>query len=112
MNKEELKWATVEHWLDIWQRANAGEFDNAEPGAIPSGAGDCAYCQKYAIGGLATCLECPVARHTKKTGCVGTPWVRVNEINSWTKPMPCRHTALVEAVEAEYVFLVEIALED
>ena len=112
MNKEELKWATVEHWLDIWQRANAGEFDNAKPGAIPAGAKDCAYCQEYAVDSPAICLGCPVARHTGKMGCMNTPWVRVHALNRWEELTPCRHTALVEAVEAEYAFLVEIALED
>ena len=106
MTKLEALWASAEHWLELWEKVNSG---------LPLRMKDinssqCACCQISPH--LSTCLGCPIAEYIGRPSCEGTPYVIVANIvfeycrsydYSLVEP-------LLAAVEAEYVFLVELAL--
>lgn len=109
----ELKWEVVEHWLDIWERAERGDFDWSDD--MPVGSEHCAYCRAFLNAHAISCNGCPVAERTGKKGCRGTPWEDVSDLEwirmghpDWDGPE--FHDELIKAIEAEYVFLAEIAL--
>ena len=107
---QEALWASVEHWLQNWE-----DPDTAHPMGD-----DCPCCQEYhdeAYEGDHGCEECPISQYTGKGDCDGTPWNEarntwrkyLDRIASDPKNIPTKEEVQV-AFEAEYRFLVELAL--
>lgn len=118
MTKLEAIWASVGHWLDLWERVAAGEVLTDED--IDSDK--CACCgynyEMYKESGRfnGNCDHCPVYRYTGQHNCMDTPWQSVSDLINEMGHVRNDITLdkdidlLLDLVEDEYQFLVDIAL--
>lgn len=120
MTKLEAIWASVGHWLDLWERVAAGEV------LLPMDieGNECACCEyndeMYKESGRfnGKCDHCPVKRYTGKNNCLSTPWQDVSNLieemvyvrNDITLDKDKNIELLLDLVEKEYQFLVDVAL--
>lgn len=87
--------ASIIHWEDNLRKVK----DNQEPAIFED---DCECCAQFP-----DCKECPVANYTGREGCLGTPWVRVQEQYYAVKDRGPESdwTLLVPAIQEELDFL-------
>ena len=103
-NVAEATWGSAEKWLKVWQGKEPDE-----------GAYNCPLCREFEIT-APRCRGCPVARVTGEYNCLDTPYETwMNLADELAVPgYPFRIYAtlrqLKDAAEAEYRFLVELAL--
>lgn len=100
-----LAWATVEHWLENWK----------DPKNAYIYGDKCAYCREYMKHdddkAKAYCSGCPVQARSGKPGCHGTPWHDIDEHSLLYSESHPEYQEVFAAIEKEYVYLVEIALD-
>ena len=90
----ELLWQSAEHWLNNWQDPVNGSF----------WAEDCPLCLAYVLKYPNVCTPCPIAIHTNKEDCVGTPYWDARQ------EMQMKHLTQTKYISDEYTFLVSLAL--
>ena len=101
-------WESAGHWLGNWEN----------PHEAVTGARGCPLCKKYGNAFLrdeTTCCGCPVLEHTRLDRCQGTPWLRAHlDVAAVQNDGGGggRMEKAKESAEAEYRFLVELALSD
>lgn len=120
MTKLEAIWASVEHWLDLWERVAAGEVLIKRD--IQSNK--CACCEYIALASHnesrspSACDGCPVKEYVGMSRCSGTPWASVGTQIDEIKRIENDNGSilngdielLLDLVEDEYQFLVDVAL--
>ena len=101
-------WQSVEHWLDNYEN----------PMEARSHGEDCPLCRLYYKGQendegeFRNCLGCPIFEATDLENCWDTPWhpadyaLHIYQLSPTTDDKP----QTLRAIEAEYRFLVELAL--
>ena len=103
MNLDHIEklWASAEHWLENWQ----------DPITARISSEDCPCCQAYYNDWEDEgCFDCPIFRYTGEHDCHGTPWSEAHDAYRLSGFNPKAVKMTREAFEAEYRFLVELAL--
>ena len=106
----QARWEVVEHWLDNWQRQFSGR-------PIHVSSEDCSFCGLHLTR---SCKFCPVFKITGEKSCVDSPYSHVEDlvlhkeefVSYGTRGEAGYNELLLNAIEVEYRFLVEIAFED
>lgn len=129
-SRVQVMWNCVENYLDKWQQCRSHEWDLKNSGRLPIYDTSCPACEiylkkvddgehEYTGNKETTCKGCPIFETSGSELCEGTPWVKMqaafmrqeSQKDSEGKDYFPR-SDLAHRVEAEYVYLVDIALEE
>lgn len=103
-------WLSVERYLQKWEDCRDGKWDDIPAGEAPVYDLDCPLCNLFNTNAYAddACQMCPVMWETGLDQCQETPWVEVRRCDQ----LGSRVQRMLDALEAEYRFLLDIALSD
>lgn len=100
-------WMSVETWLGKWEKFS-------KDGILPKiGSDECPLCRAFLKG---RCRKCPIFKVTNLESCKETPYMNVLD---WYYSLDYGNSEdintiainMLKAIEAEYAFLVDIALK-
>lgn len=129
-SRVQVMWNCVENYLDKWQQCRSHEWDGKPTGRLPIYDTSCPACEiylkkvdddehEYTGNGETTCKGCPIFETSGSELCEGTPWVKMQAAFMRQKSQKDSEgkdyfprSDLAYRVEAEYAYLVDIALEE